>query len=165
MAGDDGDGVGVRAAHQPRGGRQGTLLDDTSAVGRGGRLLLAVFVVVRWNAGYGDMFLHRADNSWQQWLHVSKYPPSLTYAALELGLTWLALAWLMRIEPVIGVRPNGVFLVFGQTAMFFYMVHRLAFEIPATYFGLRGVGTTRNHVLGGGADARRCIPHADGIAR
>jgi uncharacterized membrane protein len=106
----------------------------------GGLLLLAVFVVVRWNAGYGDMFLHRADNSWQQWLHVSKYPPSLTYAALELGLTWLALAWLMRIEPVIGVRPNGVFLVFGQTAMFFYMAHRLAFEIPATYFGLRGVG-------------------------
>ena len=46
----------------------------------------------------------------------------------------------MRIEPVIGVRPNGVFLVFGQTAMFFYMAHRLAFEIPATYFGLRGVG-------------------------
>jgi len=24
--------------------------------------------------------------------------------------------------------------------MFFYLVHRLAFEIPATYFGLRGVG-------------------------
>ena len=106
----------------------------------GGLLLLAVFVVVRWNAGYGDMFLHRADNSWQQWLHVSKYPPSLTYASLELGLMWLGLAWLMRIEPVIGVRPNGVFLVFGQTAMFFYMAHRLAFEIPATYFGLRGVG-------------------------
>ena len=31
-------------------------------------------------------------------------------------------------------------LVFGQTAMFFYLVHRLAFEIPATYFGLRGAG-------------------------
>jgi hypothetical protein len=35
---------------------------------------------------------------------------------------------------------NGPFLVFGQTARFFYLVHRLAFEIPATYFGLRGVG-------------------------
>jgi hypothetical protein len=34
-----------------------------------------------------------------------------------------------------------VFLVFGQTAMFFYILHRLAFEIPATYFGLRGVGS------------------------
>ena len=30
--------------------------------------------------------------------------------------------------------------MFGQTAMFFYLVHRLAFEIPATHFGLRGVG-------------------------
>ena len=46
----------------------------------------------------------------------------------------------MRLEPKIGVRPNGVLLVFGQTAMFFYLVHRLAFEVPATYFGLRGVG-------------------------
>jgi len=24
--------------------------------------------------------------------------------------------------------------------MFFYLVHRLVFEVPATYFGLRGVG-------------------------
>ena len=30
--------------------------------------------------------------------------------------------------------------VLGQTAMFYYLVHRFVFEIPATYFGLRGVG-------------------------
>ena len=101
---------------------------------------IVVFAVVRYQAGYGDMFLHRADNSWQQWLHVSKYPPSLTYYGLELGILCLALVVLRTIEPRIGVRPNGVLLVFGQTAMFFYLVHRLAFEIPATYFGLRGVG-------------------------
>lgn len=86
------------------------------------------------------MFLHRADDSWQHWLHVSKYPPSLTYYALELGILFLCLALLRTIELRIGVRENGVFLVFGQTAMFFYLVHRLAFEIPATYFGLRGFG-------------------------
>ncbi len=101
---------------------------------------LVVFVVVRGAQGYGDMFLPRTDGTWQQWLHVSKYPPSLSYAALELGLMALILAALARIEPIIGVRENGVFLVFGQTAMFYYLVHRLAFEIPATYFGLRGVG-------------------------
>ena len=101
---------------------------------------IVVFAVVRYQAGYGDMFLHRADNSWQQWLHVSKYPPSLTYYGLELGILCLALVVLRTIEPRIGVRPNGVLLVFGQTAMFFYLVHRLAFEIPATYFGLRGAG-------------------------
>ena len=124
--------------------------ETTSVLWVGGVLFLAIFIVVRWNAGYGDMFLHRADNSWQQWLHVSKYPPSLTYASLELGLLWVGLAVLMKLEPVIGVRPNGPFLVFGQTAMFFYMTHRLAFEIPATYFGLRGVGgLTTTYVVAG----------------
>jgi hypothetical protein len=105
-----------------------------------GAVALVVFAVVRAQQGYGDMFLNRADDSWQQWLHVSKYPPSLTYYALELGILWLCLALLMKIEPIIGVRPNGVFLVFGQTAMFFYLVHRLVLEVPATYFGLRGAG-------------------------
>jgi len=99
---------------------------------------LLVFVVVRGINGYGNMFLYRADNSWQQWLHVSKYPPSLAYYSLELGILFLCLALLRTIEVRIGVRENGVFYVFGQTAMFFYLVHRLAFETPATYFGLRG---------------------------
>jgi uncharacterized membrane protein len=101
---------------------------------------LVIFFVVRYLAGYGDMFLHRADDSWQQWLHVSKYPPSLTYVALELGILFLCLAALRTLEPRIGVRRNGILLVFGETAMFFYLVHRLVLEVPATWFGLRGVG-------------------------
>ena len=68
------------------------------------------------------------------------YPPSLTYFTLELGLLFLCLASLRTLEPRIGSRDNGVFFVFGQTAMFFYLVHRLVLEVPATYFGLRGVG-------------------------
>lgn len=102
-----------------------------------GAASLIIFAIVRGVRGYGDMFLHRADNSWQQWLHVSKYPPSLTYYLLELGILFLCLALLRTLELRIGVRENGIFYVFGQTAMFFYLVHRLAFEIPATYFGLR----------------------------
>ena len=103
-----------------------------------GVLGVLIFTVVRGIDGYGNMFLHRADNSWQQWLHVSKYPPSLAYYSLELGILFLCLALLRTIEVRIGVRENGVFYVFGQTAMFYYLVHRLAFETPATYFGLRG---------------------------
>ncbi len=109
-----------------------------------------VFAFVRANQGYGDMFLHRADSSWQQWLHVSKYPPSLSYCGLELGLLCLCLAGLMRIEPIIGVRENGVFLVFGQTAMFFYLAHRLILDVPATYLGLRGVGNLATTYIVGG---------------
>jgi uncharacterized membrane protein len=101
---------------------------------------LAAFAVFRGLNGYGNMFLYRSDGSWQQWLHVSKYPPSLTFTTLELGLLCLCLAALMTIEPLIGVRKNGPVLVFGQTAMFFYLAHRVVLEVPATYFGLRGVG-------------------------
>jgi hypothetical protein len=101
---------------------------------------LAVFAIVRYAGGYGDMFLPRTDGSWQQWLHVSKYPPSLTYFTLELGLLAVILAALMKFEERIGFRPNGPILVFGQTAMFFYLAHRLAFDVPATHFGLRGTG-------------------------
>ena len=104
-----------------------------------GGVSLIVFAVVRGANGYGNMFLYRGDNSWQQWLHVSKYPPSLTYYSLELGILFLCLAFLRKLELRIGVRENGPFYVFGQTAMFFYIVHRLAFEVPATYFGLRDV--------------------------
>jgi uncharacterized membrane protein len=106
---------------------------------------LILFAVVRGLNGYGNMFLLRSDSSWQQWLHVSKYPPSLTYYALELGILFLCLAFLRWLELRIGVRENGPFYVFGQTAMFFYVVHRLAFEVPATWFGLRdidGLGAT-----------------------
>ncbi len=44
------------------------------------------------------------------------------------------------LELRIGARRNGVLLVFGETAMFYYLVHRLVLEIPATWFGLRGTG-------------------------
>jgi uncharacterized membrane protein len=110
---------------------------------------LALFGLLRANAGYGDMFLPRTADTWQQWLHVSKYPPSLTYAALELGLMSLLLAGLATLERVLGVRENGPFLVFGQTAMFFYLAHRLILEIPATYLGLRAIGDlTTTYVVG-----------------
>jgi len=106
-----------------------------------GLVALAVFAVVRGLDGYGNMFLLRTDDSWQQWLHVSKYPPSLTYAALELGLMAVVLAVMLKLEPVVGVRENGLLLVLGQTAMFYYLVHRFVFDATANYGGLLGVGT------------------------
>lgn len=98
---------------------------------------LLAFALIRYNNAYGTMFLQREDNSWQHWLHVSKYPPSAGYTFLELGLMSIILAIMMLVERWLGVRPNGVLLVFGQTSMMFYLVHRLIFEGTATYGGLR----------------------------
>ncbi len=98
---------------------------------------LMMFVLVRYNNGYGNMFLYREDNSWQHWLHVSKYPPSAAFIFLELGLMSVIMAMMIWIERLVGDRPNGVLLVFGQTAMIFYLIHRLILEGTATHAGLR----------------------------
>jgi uncharacterized membrane protein len=98
---------------------------------------LLAFAFIRYNNGYGNMFLYRDDDSWQQWLHVSKYPPSASFVFLELGIMSIIMAIMISAERLIGDRPNGVLLVFGQTAMMFYLVHRLILEGTATYGGLR----------------------------
>jgi len=107
-------------------------------LGLGLSALLAYFLIRYFN-GYGNMLLYREDNSWQQWLHVSKYPPSASFTFLELGLMSIMLGLMIYLEPMIGVRQNGVLLVFGQTAMIFYLVHRIILTGSGTYGGLRDV--------------------------
>ena len=101
-----------------------------------GSAALATFVAIRYGNEYGNMFLLKEDNSWQQWLHVSKYPPSASFIMLELGLMAVILSMMIKLEQKIGVRTNGVLLVFGQTSMIFYLVHRILLTGTATYAGL-----------------------------
>lgn len=102
-------------------GRQQTekllLLSGTSS------LLLWSFV--RSRNIYGNMGLYRDDASVVQWLHMSKYPPSLTYSLMELGIMALLLLIFMRRERLMKRAPSSwnPLLVFGQTALFFYMLH------------------------------------------
>jgi uncharacterized membrane protein len=101
---------------------------------------LGVFVLVRGFNGYGNLFLLREDGSLAQWLHVSKYPPSLAYAALELGLLAVGLAVCAWLEPRVAVRRDGPLLVFGQTALFFYLLHFPLLGAAAMALGRFGTG-------------------------
>ena len=86
-------------------------------------LLLAAFL--RRANVYGNMGLLRDDASLVQWLHMSKYPPALVYSLLELGLMALFLVYFLRRgrrQERAPWRLNPL-LVFGQTALFFYIVH------------------------------------------
>ena len=76
---------------------------------------------------YGNMGLLRDDASLVQWLHMSKYPPALVYSLLELGLMALALVLFLRYERRMRGTPwrRNPLLVFGQTALFFYILHFL----------------------------------------
>lgn len=104
---------------------------------------LALFAVLRGLDGYGNMGLLRDDGSLLQWLHVSKYPPSLTFMSLELGLTALLLAALFRYT---ATRPYiaGPVHTLGQTALFYYLLHIHVMVLVALAFGWNrafGVGS------------------------
>jgi len=104
-----------------------TLGKDTFNPVRGftiaGALSLFVFFIFRGFNKYGNMLLYRYDNSLLQWLHVSKYPPSLTFSALELGLMFLILALLFAWYRNRHASAANPLQVFGRTPLFFYIIH------------------------------------------
>jgi len=98
------------------------------------------FAAVRGANGYGNAHLRSADDSWIEWLHVSKYPPSLAYAALELAIAFglLAAAWRWS-------RPWRPLVVLGQTALFYYLVRAHLLKAVALALGVyraEGLGVT-----------------------
>jgi uncharacterized membrane protein len=93
--------------------------------------LLALYLVLRGLNGLGNMGLFRHDNSLVQWLHVSKYPPSLAYWGLELGLAALLLALAFRARLA---WPPVVLL--GQTALFYYLLHAHLLMVGAMLLGM-----------------------------
>ena len=103
--------------------------ENTRSVARmllaGGLLALSSYLLVRGFNDYGNMLLYREDHSIIQWLHVSKYPPSIAYISLELGLMTIILAIMLWLRPLASARHRqyGPILVFGQTALFFYLAH------------------------------------------
>ncbi|MCA8969758.1 MAG: DUF1624 domain-containing protein [Planctomycetes bacterium] len=126
---------------------------------RAGLVCLAIFVVLRAIDGYGNMGLHRAASAARStienavlWLHVSKYPPSITFVALELGVMALVLAALMRLaQPrseghARAFATRNPILVFGQTALFYYIAHFLligsALVLSGVPYASRGLGAT-----------------------
>jgi uncharacterized membrane protein len=100
-----------------------------------GIALLVVFVALRGANGPGNMGLFREDASVVQWLHVSKYPPSVTYDALELGMASLLLAglfWVTERWPSFASPLRAL----GQVALFYYLLHIHLMELVATAAGV-----------------------------
>lgn len=81
--------------------------------------LLVLFLIVRALGGFGNF--HSPDGGWIAFLNVTKYPPSLVFLLLTLGIDLLLLALLSRSDSLLGQRSP--LLIFGQVALFFYIVH------------------------------------------
>lgn len=92
-----------------------------------GALLLLLFAAVRAGGGFGNLRL--ADGGgWMGWLTVVKYPPSLAFTALTLGLDLLLLWTFARAQD----RAPGLIrmlAVYGQAPLFFYIAHFYLFGL------------------------------------
>lgn len=91
----------------------------------GGLAFLFLFVVVRAPGSFGN-FHPSQDSSVMSFLNVTKYPPSLTFILLTLGLNSLLLFFSVKWEAGLEKHAKPL-LVFGQTALFFYFAHLFLF--------------------------------------
>ena len=86
-----------------------------------GAAFLVAFVVIRFLDGFGNI-RPRLGNDWIDFLNPVKYPPSMTFTLLTMGvnliLLWLFArardAWQQFLQPL---------AVFGQAPLFFYVLH------------------------------------------
>ena len=101
-----------------------------------GLVALAIFFLVRGLNGWGNMGLLRESDSLAQWLHVSKYPPSVAYDGLELGIGWLLLALFLVWRPPAWM--DAVLRPLGQSAFFFYLLHAHLLMVGSYALGMHG---------------------------
>ena len=94
---------------------------------------LVLFPIVR-SIGLpvGD-FHPPAGPGWIAFLNLTKYPPSLAFILVTLGIDLLLLALLSRKEEILKRRGKPL-LVFGRTALFFYIVHLYLYGLTGLAF-------------------------------
>ena len=89
----------------------------------GGGLIL-LFIVLRYINDYGDPFRWESQTrgnfyTFLSFLNVNKYPPSLDFLSVTIGVSMIALALLEGIQNKI----TGIFSVYGRVPMFYYILH------------------------------------------
>ena len=98
--------------------------------------LLLLFFAVRLTGGFGN--LNDVPPGLTGFLNVVKYPPSLSFLALTLGMDLLILAGLIKAGLPHPARFNPL-LVFGRSPLFFYVCHLWLYALLG-YFFPRGAG-------------------------
>ena len=96
-----------------------------------GSVFVLLSIILRSFGGFGNF--HAPDGSgWINFLNLTKYPPSLTFLLLTLGLLLLLITLFMKITP--RLKPGNPLLVFGKVALFVYITHLYLFALVGFLF-------------------------------
>ncbi len=123
-------------AERERGASDGELRPEWFLVGFA-VLGIGGAVALRALNGYGNEHFVRESSAVVQWMLLSKYPPSLSYLASQLG----AMALLLAIMFAISRRSEKAWweeplTILGQSALFFYLAHLPLLKLPAVGLGV-----------------------------
>jgi uncharacterized membrane protein len=92
---------------------------------------LVLFVVFRTAGGFGN--LNEVPLGWMGYLNVVKYPPSLTFLAVTLGINLVLIAAWSRVEISFRSQYHPL-AVFGRVALFFYLLHLWVYNLLGLLF-------------------------------
>ncbi len=108
-----------------------------------GLVFLALFVGVRAVGGWGNI-RPAPGSGWMAFFNVVKYPPSLAFIFLTLGVDLVLLAALAHVSGRAGFHPLSVF---GSSPLFFYVAHLYLYGILGLTFGPKGTGLGPMYLL------------------
>ena len=86
-----------------------------------GAVFLLAFLIIRYLDGYGNI-LPRMGNTWIDFLNLVKYPPSITFTLLTMGLNLILLGLFARANELVQAFFYPL-VVYGRAPLFFYVVH------------------------------------------
>lgn len=88
----------------------------------GGLGLVVLFIAMRvWDDGFWNL-RPQVDDSFWAFLQATKYPPSLSWLSLQMGVNFLFI-WLFWKGEAIVETAGRVLIDYGRSPLFFYIVH------------------------------------------
>ncbi len=118
---------------------QWLLADEKRAYQKGlwlGFVLLLLFAIIRYFDGFGNI-RPRAGDTWIDFLNVVKYPPSMAFTFLTMGLNLLLLWGFSRASKVIET-VSRLLVVFGSVPLFVYILHLVLYMGMGRFFSPEG---------------------------
>lgn len=114
--------------------------DDKKAYQRGfwlGITSLILFVIVRYFDGFGNI-RPRAGDTWIDFLNMVKYPPSIVFTFMTMGVNMLVLWGFSRANKFVETVSRPL-VVFGREPLFMYVTHLALYMLIGKYFAPHGM--------------------------
>lgn len=103
-----------------------------------GAAALLLFMLIRWLDSFGNIRAMQGDD-WIAFLNVVKYPPSITFLLLTLGIDLLLLGLFAQVTRHAGASLQALAL-FGRVPLFFYLTHLYLYGLMGLWIAPKETG-------------------------